>query len=57
VGDGGAASQFDHMVDHIMTRDPKQVKLVNSSATGRSPQNGFWDSDHAGLFSTLKLIP
>jgi endonuclease/exonuclease/phosphatase family metal-dependent hydrolase len=57
VGDGGAASQFDHKVDHIMTRDPKQVKLVNSSVTGRSPQNGFWDSDHAGLFSTLKIYP
>lgn len=57
VGDGGAASQFDHKVDHIMTRDPKQVKLVNSSVTGRSPRNGFWDSDHAGLFSTLKIYP
>jgi endonuclease/exonuclease/phosphatase family metal-dependent hydrolase len=57
VADGGAASQFDHKVDHIMTRDPKSVKLVNSSVTGRKPQNGFWDSDHAGLFSTLKLIP
>ena len=57
VADGGAASQFDHKVDHIMTRDPKQVKLVNSSVTGRSPQNGFWDSDHAGLFSTLKIYP
>jgi endonuclease/exonuclease/phosphatase family metal-dependent hydrolase len=55
VGDGGAASQFDHKVDHIMTRDPKLVKEVNSSVTGRSPQNGFWDSDHAGLFSTLKI--
>jgi len=55
VADGGAASQFDHKVDHIMTRDPKQVKEVNSSVTGRSPQNGFWDSDHAGLFSTLKI--
>jgi endonuclease/exonuclease/phosphatase family metal-dependent hydrolase len=57
VADGGAASQFDHKVDHIMTRDPKTVKEVNSSVTGRSPANGFWDSDHAGLFSTLKLYP
>jgi endonuclease/exonuclease/phosphatase family metal-dependent hydrolase len=57
VADGGAASQFDHKVDHIMTRDPKQVKLVKSSVTGRKPANGFWDSDHAGLFSELKLIP
>jgi endonuclease/exonuclease/phosphatase family metal-dependent hydrolase len=57
VSGGGAASQFDHKVDHIMTRDPQQVKLVNSSLTGRSPQNGFWDSDHAGLFSTLRIYP
>jgi endonuclease/exonuclease/phosphatase family metal-dependent hydrolase len=57
VADGGSASQFDHKVDHIMTSDPKTVKLVNSSVTGRKPQNGFWDSDHAGLFSTLKLYP
>lgn len=57
VADGGAASQFTHKVDHIMTRDPSQVKLVNSSLTGRSPQNGFWDSDHAGLFSTLTIYP
>jgi endonuclease/exonuclease/phosphatase family metal-dependent hydrolase len=57
VGDGGAASQLNHKVDHIMTRDPKQVSLVNSSVTGRSPDNGYWDSDHAGLFSTLRLAP
>jgi endonuclease/exonuclease/phosphatase family metal-dependent hydrolase len=57
VADGGSASQFDHKVDHIMTRDPKQIKLVKSSVTGRKPQNGFWDSDHAGLFSELKILP
>ena len=52
---GGDASDFDHQVDHILTDDPKHVKLVNSSVTGRSPANGFWDSDHAGLFSTLSM--
>lgn len=57
VADGGAASQFDHKVDHIMTRNPKQIKLVKSSVTGRKPANGFWDSDHAGLFSELKILP
>jgi endonuclease/exonuclease/phosphatase family metal-dependent hydrolase len=57
VADGAAASQFDHKVDHIMTRDPKQIKLVKSSVTGRKPANGFWDSDHAGLFSELKILP
>jgi endonuclease/exonuclease/phosphatase family metal-dependent hydrolase len=53
VGDGANASQFDHMVDHIMTSDPRHVRRVRTSVTGRKPHNGFWNSDHAGLFSTL----
>jgi hypothetical protein len=36
-----------------MTRDPQDVKLKTSAVTGRQPVNGFWDSDHAGLFSAL----
>ncbi len=46
---------FDHQVDHVMTNMGKKVKLVNSSATGTTPVNGIYDSDHAGVFSTLKL--
>jgi hypothetical protein len=49
------ASHFDHQVDHILTNKPGRVKLVSSSVTGRSPVNNFWDSDHAGLFSALRL--
>jgi endonuclease/exonuclease/phosphatase family metal-dependent hydrolase len=56
VGAGGSTADFDHQVDHVMTRDPKKVKLITSSVTGRSPVNGFWDSDHAGLFSSLWLL-
>jgi Endonuclease/Exonuclease/phosphatase family len=52
---GGSIADFDHQVDHVMTADPKKVKLIKSYVTGRSPVNGFWDSDHAGLFSSLKL--
>jgi hypothetical protein len=48
-------TDFDHQVDHVMTHTPKKIKLVKSVVTGRSPANGFWDSDHAGLFSTLSL--
>jgi endonuclease/exonuclease/phosphatase family metal-dependent hydrolase len=55
VGAGGSTADFDHQVDHVMTRDPKQVKLKSSSVTGIQPQHGFWDSDHAGLFSSLTL--
>jgi len=55
VSAGGKAGDLDHKVDHVMTDAPKKVKLVNSTVTGRKPVNGFWDSDHAGLFSTLSL--
>jgi len=54
---GGSISDFNHKVDHVMTNAPKKVKLVSSGVTGRNPVNGFWDSDHAGLFSALKLLP
>jgi endonuclease/exonuclease/phosphatase family metal-dependent hydrolase len=50
---GGAIGDFDHQVDHVLTNALQLVKLVNSSVTGRQPVNGFWDSDHAGVFSTL----
>ncbi len=46
---------FDHKVDHVMTNMGKKVKLVNSSATGTTPVNGIYDSDHAGGFSKLKI--
>jgi endonuclease/exonuclease/phosphatase family metal-dependent hydrolase len=52
---GGKVSDFDHQVDHVMTNAPEKVSLFGSSVTGRNPVNGFWDSDHAGLFSTLGL--
>jgi endonuclease/exonuclease/phosphatase family metal-dependent hydrolase len=52
---GGKRSDFDHKVDHIMTNRPKKLTLLNSSVTGLKPVNGFWDSDHAGLFSTLQV--
>lgn len=52
----GSAAEFDHKVDHIMTDAPKRVKLLDSKVTGRQKQHGYWDSDHAGLFSTLDLL-
>lgn len=49
-------SEFDHQVDHVMTdRNRKQVKLVNSSVTGLEQVNGMYPSDHAGVFSKLRL--
>ena len=51
----GTAAEFDHQVDHIMTNAPDVVQLLDSSVTGRTMQNGYWDSDHAGLFSALRI--
>jgi endonuclease/exonuclease/phosphatase family metal-dependent hydrolase len=52
----GSAAEFNHKVDHVMTNAPKKVKLLTSKVTGRSQNNGYWDSDHAGLFSALDLL-
>lgn len=54
-GAGGSVSDFDHQVDHVMTNDPAGITLQRSEVTGLLPVNGFWDSDHAGLFSALRF--
>jgi endonuclease/exonuclease/phosphatase family metal-dependent hydrolase len=54
-GAGGKVSDFDHQVDHIMTNDPQGIALQDSGVTGLLPVNGFWDSDHAGLWSSLRF--
>lgn len=51
----GTAAEFDHQVDHILTDRPDTVRLVESSVPGRTMVNGFWDSDHAGVFSALSI--
>jgi endonuclease/exonuclease/phosphatase family metal-dependent hydrolase len=53
--DGGSVADFDHQVDHILTRDPSKVLLRESLVTGLFPVNGFWNSDHAGVFSALRF--
>jgi hypothetical protein len=55
VGAGGSISDFDHVIDRILTNAPRRVRLIRSSVTGRQPVNGFWDADHAGVFSTLRV--
>jgi endonuclease/exonuclease/phosphatase family metal-dependent hydrolase len=54
-GAGGSVADFDHQVDHVMTRNPTEVTLQSSTVTGLLPVNGFWNSDHAGLFSSLRM--
>ena len=51
----GSVKDMNHKVDHILTDDPKDVKLVSSTVTGREKHDGWWDSDHAGLASTLRI--
>jgi endonuclease/exonuclease/phosphatase (EEP) superfamily protein YafD len=51
---GAKVADFDHIVDHVMSNS-KKVKLLSSVVTGRKPANGYWDSDHAGLFSKLRV--
>jgi endonuclease/exonuclease/phosphatase family metal-dependent hydrolase len=55
VGAGGSEADFDHQVDHILTRDPKAITLQDSEVSGIQPVNGFWNSDHAGVFSALRF--
>jgi endonuclease/exonuclease/phosphatase family metal-dependent hydrolase len=55
AGDGGSVADFDHQVDHVMTNDPGDIALRDSEVTGLLPVNGFWSSDHAGLFSSLRF--
>jgi endonuclease/exonuclease/phosphatase family metal-dependent hydrolase len=52
----GVKSEFNHKVDHILTNAPKRIKLISSAVTGRTMTNGYWDSDHAGLFSALNFL-
>ena len=52
---GAGIADFDHQVDHVMTRDPEVVTLKDSAVTGLEPVNGFWNSDHAGVFSSLRF--
>jgi endonuclease/exonuclease/phosphatase family protein len=55
VGAGGDVSDFDHQVDHVLTNAPELIALQSSLVTGLLPVNGFWSSDHAGVFSSLRV--
>jgi endonuclease/exonuclease/phosphatase family metal-dependent hydrolase len=52
---GGSLADFDHVVDHILA-NKKRIKRVASSVTGRAKvADGRWPSDHAGVFSALRV--
>lgn len=53
----GSKKELNHTVDHVMTDTPKKIKLISSKVTGRSKaKSGWWDSDHAGVFSSLRFL-
>ena len=52
---GGSRADFDHRVDQIMTSTPRKVRRLRSRVTGLRQINGFWNSDHAGVFSVLRI--
>jgi len=57
TADNGSPEDFEKHIDHILTDTPAKVKRLNSSVTGLAPVNGFWNSDHAGVYSLLKITP
>jgi hypothetical protein len=42
-------------LDHIMTSAPQTVTLGDSTVTGLEMVDGRWPSDHAGVFSALRV--
>lgn len=54
AGGDGRRSDFDHKVDHVMV-NRRRIRLIRSRVTGLAPRNGFWNSDHAGVFSALRV--
>jgi endonuclease/exonuclease/phosphatase family metal-dependent hydrolase len=57
TADMGSRSDFDHYIDHVMTNQPKKVRKLASSVSGLKPERGYWNSDHAGVFSKLRVKP
>ncbi len=57
TADQGGIEDFDHHIDHVMTNNPARVKGLRTSITGLTPVNGFWNSDHAGVYSLLRVLP
>lgn len=57
TADNGSPDDFEKHIDHVMTNQPTKVRRLNASVTGRTPANGYWNSDHAGVYSLLRITP
>jgi hypothetical protein len=51
----GNVAEFDHVVDHIVGKPGRRIRRVSSSVVGRAKVNGLFPSDHAGVFSVLRV--
>ena len=52
---GGTIADFDHVVSFIMGKPGRTIRRVSSSVVGRTKVNGLFPSDHAGVFSALRV--
>jgi endonuclease/exonuclease/phosphatase family metal-dependent hydrolase len=57
TADKASPSDFEKHIDHILTDSPAKVRMLNSSVSGLAPVNGYWNSDHAGVYSLLRINP
>ena len=57
TADQGSQSDFVKHIDKVLTRVQDPVTLLESSVSGRTPVNGYWNSDHAGVFSKVRISP
>jgi endonuclease/exonuclease/phosphatase family metal-dependent hydrolase len=51
----GGIGDFAHVVDFIMGKPGRTIRLTSSSVVGRTKVNGLFPSDHAGVFSALRV--
>lgn len=51
----GAPTDWSQRIDHVMTNRPRSVKRLAAGLTGTRPVNGYWDSDHRGVWAKLKM--
>jgi endonuclease/exonuclease/phosphatase family metal-dependent hydrolase len=51
----GTTADLVENIDHVMTNAPTAVRLVDSNVTGLKPVNGYWNADHAGVVSALRI--
>ena len=50
----GTIAEFDHVVDQVVT-NRKRIKRIKSGVIGRAKVGGIYPSDHAGVWSNLRV--